>query len=234
MSKIRQLVSALLAISALTVIAPGHAETPTQEGQKVEKTQNFFNNVSDQVSDKLGAFVNTLSSPLITFRVTEKDEDCLARNIFYEAANEPEEGKVAVGMVTINRVKDGRFANTICGVVNQRTVFVRHREIAKTEMVQKGWFGRPETVVKKELVVQSVPVCQFSWACAFVRIPKVTDERWEDAKRIAHSLINEEYPQWEAKYENAMYFHAAGIRPIWASAKPRLGRVGGHVFYADN
>ena len=236
MSITRKVVLALVAVSALTVMAPGHAEAPTQEGQPVvvAQKQSFFGTVSDGVSDRLGAFVDTLTTPLITFKVTEKDEDCLARNIFYEAASEPEEGKVAVGMVTINRVKDGRFANTICGVVNQRTVFVRQRELTRTEMVAKGFFGRPEPTVVKQIQVQYVPVCQFSWACSFVRVPKVTDERWEDSKRIAHSLINEEYPQWEAKYEKAMYFHAVNIRPTWASQKPRLNRIGGHMFYADN
>jgi spore germination cell wall hydrolase CwlJ-like protein len=214
-------------------MAPGHAEAPTEEGQPAVQKQNFFSNVSNSVSDKLGEFIETITTPLITFKVTDKDEDCLARNIFYEAANEPEEGKVAVGMVTINRVKDGRFAKTICGVVNQRTVFVRYKEISKTEMVAKGFFGRPEPVVKKELVVTSVPVCQFSWACAFVRVPKVTDERWEDSKRIARALLNQEYPQWEAKYQNAMYFHATNIRPVWAHQKQVVNRIGGHYFYAE-
>jgi len=226
-------VLALVAVSALTVMAPGHAETPTEEGQQVEKTQSFFSTVSDQVSDKLGSFIETLTTPFITFKVTSKDEDCLARNIYFEAASEPEEGKVAVGLVTINRVKDGRFANSICGVVNQRTVFVRHREIAKTEMVASGFFGRPVAVAKKELVVQNVPVCQFSWACQFVRMPKVTDERWEESKRVARAILNEEYPQWEYKYQNAMYFHAAGIRPVWVNQKVYVARIGGHKFYED-
>ena len=35
-----------------------------------------------------------------------KDLDCLARNIYYEAGLESEEGKVAVGLVTINRSQD--------------------------------------------------------------------------------------------------------------------------------
>ena len=35
-------VLALVAVSALTVMAPGHAETPTEEGQQVEKTQSFL------------------------------------------------------------------------------------------------------------------------------------------------------------------------------------------------
>ena len=233
MSITRKIILALVAVSALTVMAPGHAEAPTEEGQPALQKQSVFSNVSNSVSDKLGEFIETITTPLITFKVTDKDENCLARNIFYEAGNEPEEGKVAVGMVTINRVKDGRFANTICGVVNQRTVFVRYKEVSKTEMVAKGFFGRPEPVVKKELVVTSVPICQFSWACAFVRVPKVTDERWEDSKRIARSLLNQEYPQWEAKYENAMYFHATNIRPVWAHQKQVVNRIGGHYFYAE-
>jgi len=233
MSITRLVLSALVAVSALTVMAPGHAEAPTQEGQPVVQKQSFFSSASDQVSDTLGSFIDTLTTPLITFSVTSKDEDCLARNIYYEAGGEPEEGKVAVGIVTINRVKDGRFSNSICGVVNQRTVVLRHKELTKTEMVQRGWFGRPEAVVKKELVVQNVPVCQFSWACAFVRVPKVTDERWEESKRIARALLNDEYPQWGYKYQNAMYFHAAAVRPVWASQKAYVARIGGHKFYED-
>ena len=232
MSMIHRALTVLIAVSALTVMAPGHAEAPTEEGQPVVQ-QNFFGSVKEQVSDKLGTIVDVLTKPLITFNISNKDEDCLARNIFFEAANEPEEGKVAVGMVTINRVKDGRFANSICAVVNQRTVFVRSKEVARTEIVQRGWFGRPEAVTKKEIVITSVPVCQFSWTCAFIRMPKVTDERWEESKRIAKALINRDYPLWEAKYETAMYFHSTGIRPVWANQKTRINRIGGHIFYAD-
>ena len=234
MSITRKVLTALVAVSALTVIAPGHAETPTQEGQPVEKKQNFLDDVSTQVSDRLDALVGVLTKPFITFSFNNKDEECLARNIYYEAATEPEEGKVAVGIVTINRVKDGRFAKTICGVVHQRTVFVRNREVAKNEVVQTGWFGRPESVTKKEVVVQQVPVCQFSWVCSgFSRKPKVNDERWEESQRIAKSLLNEGYPLWEAKYENAMYFHSTGVKPVWAHQKGYIGRIGGHKFYED-
>ena len=51
----------------------------------------------------------------------QSDLECLARNIYYEAGSEPEEGKAAVGLVTINRSRSGNFPTTICGVVNQRT-----------------------------------------------------------------------------------------------------------------
>lgn len=45
---------------------------------------------------------------------------CLADNIYYEAGYEPHEGKVAVALVTMNRLQDPRFPKDICSVVKQR------------------------------------------------------------------------------------------------------------------
>ena len=42
---------------------------------------------------------------------------CLAKNVYFEARNQPLAGQLAVVSVTINRVNDKRFPNTICGVV---------------------------------------------------------------------------------------------------------------------
>ena len=50
-----------------------------------------------------------------------KQLDCLTKNIYWEAATEPFEGKVAVAQVTMNRVDSGRFGNDVCGVVYQKT-----------------------------------------------------------------------------------------------------------------
>jgi spore germination cell wall hydrolase CwlJ-like protein len=52
--------------------------------------------------------------------VNQKELTCLAENIYHEAAGETLAGKMAVGLVTLNRVRSGRFAKTVCGVVNQR------------------------------------------------------------------------------------------------------------------
>lgn len=45
--------------------------------------------------------------------------DCLAKTIWFEAKGEPERGQIAVGHVVLNRTKDPRFPNTVCGVVTQ-------------------------------------------------------------------------------------------------------------------
>ena len=46
---------------------------------------------------------------------------CLAQNVYFEARNQPLAGQMAVISVTVNRVNDGRFPNTICGVVYEGT-----------------------------------------------------------------------------------------------------------------
>ena len=54
-------------------------------------------------------------------RDTQTQIDCLARNIYFEAGHEPAQGKVAVALVTLNRVNDSRFPKDICSVVKQKT-----------------------------------------------------------------------------------------------------------------
>lgn len=45
--------------------------------------------------------------------------DCMTQAIYYEAANEPENGKRAVAQVVLNRVRHPAFPNSVCGVVYQ-------------------------------------------------------------------------------------------------------------------
>ena len=46
---------------------------------------------------------------------------CMAQNLYYEAAREPYEGKLAVAQVTMNRTRDPEFPKTVCDVVYQKT-----------------------------------------------------------------------------------------------------------------
>jgi spore germination cell wall hydrolase CwlJ-like protein len=52
---------------------------------------------------------------------------CLALNIYFEARGEPDEGKLAVGHVVMNRVLSGRFPGTVCDVVQQGGEIRRYR-----------------------------------------------------------------------------------------------------------
>ena len=50
---------------------------------------------------------------------TQKQVECLAKNVYYEAGGESEPGKRAVAFVTLNRVAMG-FGPDICSVVQQK------------------------------------------------------------------------------------------------------------------
>lgn len=52
-------------------------------------------------------------------QVSDKELWCLATAVYFEARGESYRGQVAVAQVVLNRVKDYRYPNTICGVVFQ-------------------------------------------------------------------------------------------------------------------
>ena len=78
------------------------------------------------------------------FRLTEAT--CLAKNMYFEARNQGLAGQLAVSLVVMNRVKDERFPNTICGVIEQR-------------LISKWWLK------EKGKIVPIRNRCQFSWFC---------------------------------------------------------------------
>ena len=50
---------------------------------------------------------------------SDEDRRMLALNLYHEARSEGREGMAAVGWVTLNRVADPEFPNTITGVITQ-------------------------------------------------------------------------------------------------------------------
>lgn len=67
--------------------------------------------------------ITTEALPAEVVTIDEKELNCLARNIYFEARGEGIEGMKAVAAVTMNRVKSDRFPNTVCGTVHQRKQF---------------------------------------------------------------------------------------------------------------
>jgi len=220
----RTIINIIVAVLALTVIAPGHAD---------ETQKSFLDNAVEIGQYQLDTWIQTIARPWVTFKVTSRDEECLARNIYFEAGSEPEEGKAAVGIVTVNRVLDGSFGKTICAVVNQRTMIARSTVVPVTEYVQTGFFGGTEPVTTTKTVINFRPVCQFSWVCAFVRMPTLSNPAWEESQRVARELLKDGYAGYRAKYADALYFHSNAVRPAWARHKNFVAKIGGHTFYSD-
>lgn len=98
----------------------------------------------------------------VTLKERERQLDCLAQNIYYEAGSESFEGKAAVAQVTLNRVASGKFPNDICKVVYQKNV-----------------------------VIDKV-VCQFSWYCEQpARKNYVNVARFEESEAVAKKVLLE-------------------------------------------
>jgi len=193
-----------------------------------DNSNSSYSIVTD-ATERVEGILTTIVNPIHY----TKELDCLARNIFYESGSEPREGKIAVGMVTINRSQDDRFPNTICGVVKQRTVTSVPKQVSTTTMVKTGWFNKPEKHVETKTVWNQLTVCQFSWSCMKVQTPKENDPRWVESKQVAQELLTGGYDDYRPKYGNLEYFHATFIHPAWKGLK-RMARIGGHIFYASN
>lgn len=104
-----------------------------------------------------------VSSPdVVSIRTREKQLDCMAMNIYREAGYESFEGKVAVAQVTMNRVKDGRFGDDVCGVI-----------------------------YKKSVIMDKV-VCQFSWACdSAAKTRPVNAAAYQESYAVAKKVLLE-------------------------------------------
>ena len=83
-----------------------------------------------------------MNNTSVTAEVRNKQLECLARNIYYEAGNQPFEGKVAVAQVTINRAESGQFPKDICQVVYQKNV------VYERVLCQFSWYCETATMMR--------------------------------------------------------------------------------------
>jgi N-acetylmuramoyl-L-alanine amidase len=121
-------------------------------------------NVTANKIYKLQDGVLISSKDIITIKDRERQLDCLAKNIYHEAASEPFEGKVAVAQVTMNRVESGKYPADVCGVVYQKNVFM-------------------EKVV-----------CQFSWYCENGgKAPIRSNEMYQESMAVAKKVLLENF-----------------------------------------
>jgi len=126
---------------------------------------------------------------------------CLVSNIYFEAAQESTAGKLAVALVTINRVKDQDFPNTICGVVFEG----QHR---KDLLCQFSWTCSP-TVGK--------------------HVPKQTTG-WEQSEKIAKIVMFQKESIVDIT-GGAIYYHADYVNPKWSKIHTKVVTIDRHIFY---
>ena len=110
---------------------------------------------------------------------------CLTKNIYYEAAFEPFEGKVAVAQVTMNRVASGAFHSTVCGVVYAYKQFSWTLDNTRKIRDRKAWEASVDLAVA--VLTRSIPLPNFS---ALYFHTKQVRPHWNRNKRVVAVIGN--------------------------------------------
>lgn len=137
----------------------------------------------------------------------KKELMCLAKNIYFEAGNQSYIGKVAVALVTKNRVGDKRWPNTYCGVVEQ----------GPTWSTKNG---------------EKFPVkykCQFSWYCDGKTDVPFLGEKWKESTQIAEIIYFTNLI--DNILDRATHYHADYVSPAWSKHLEKVTQIDRHIFY---
>ena len=129
---------------------------------------------------------------------------CLAMNLYHETRGETLAGNIAVGYVTMNRVADPRYPDTVCGVVHQ----------AKYH----GW----------DLVNPIKNRCQFSWYCDGLSDNPQDGKAMLESVLIAQHIIAGTVTDIS---EGATHYHATYVNPYWSGDMTVVLEIGQHIFY---
>ena len=141
-------------------------------------------------------------------QATSSELSCLALNIYHEARGQSIAGQIAVGQVTLNRVKDDRYPNTICEVVMQGP----HRA---------SWKGTGEMIPIKNR-------CQFSWYCDGKSDKVKQHKAYGNIVKLSKLLISQDLIDITS---GATHYHAHYVSPSWAKRKKRTTKIEDHIFY---
>lgn len=192
----RLMITAVMLLCSFNVMAEDEIEQP-------EPILSSINSVGEAIID----FRNDILSMVIpTVRIPNdvhpKEIKCLADNIYFEAKNEPIEGKLAVAEVTLNRVGHPQYPHTVCGVVWQQN---KDRRTGKK-------------------------VAQFSWTLdGKPDVPK-SKETYEEIYALAEEVLL--YGMDSAIVgSETLFYHATYVKPRWSRSMVKVIRIGNHIFY---
>lgn len=143
-------------------------------------TQHFHHLIDMKMAE-----VEPAHKPFITMAQREKELECLAKNIYYEAGSEPFEGKVAVAQVTINRTQSKDFPKDICAVVYEKNI------------------------------VYNKVICQFSWYCEQqTKVRPIHAATYKESEAVAKKVLLEGF-RLDIIREDTLYYHADYVNPRW-------------------
>lgn len=147
---------------------------------------------------------------VITSTAYASDENgetyCMAKNIYFEAGNQPIAGKIAVSQVVLNRVYSSAYPDTVCDVIYQ----------AKWK---ENWKGNQMPIRNQ---------CQFSWFCDGKSDIPVDSATWMLSLMVASSVMGGDYGDIT---EGSTHYHADSVYPYWADSLNETVIINNHIFY---
>ena len=84
---------------------------------------NFIKRMASGVVLSALCTLGWIGSINTAYALPAKEIECLSKNLYHESRNQGKQGMLAVAHVTLNRLRDSRFPNTVCGVVYQKSQF---------------------------------------------------------------------------------------------------------------
>ena len=148
------------------------------------------------------------TAPVLTWEplIAQSEIECMAKNIYFEAAVESTAGQLAVAQVTLNRVKSKHYPNSVCEVVYEGP---------------KDANGFP----KRDR-------CQFSWYCdGKGDEPKNKGKLWNTSHSLAKYVLTRQRDLIDIT-DGATHYYATYIdAPRWARQKRITTSIDQHIFF---
>ena len=149
----------------------------------------------------------TAAQKLEVIETLEPQTFCMAQNIYMESRNESTAGLVAVGNVTMNRVRSPDFPNSICEVVFEGPHY--ESKVSGRHFPNKNR-------------------CQFSWYCDGERDIIKSKKRFWEIYALSERIIKEDFVDMT---DGALFYHADYVTPSWSFKMKKKVVIDRHIFY---
>jgi spore germination cell wall hydrolase CwlJ-like protein len=131
----------------------------------------------------------------------DRDIDCLARAIYFEARGEPLAGQTYVARVVLNRVDNPFYPATVCAVVYQND------HLKNACQFSFACDGVPERIADADAFEIALAIARRNIGCD------------KDCRDTGGPM------------SRSTHYHATWVAPRWAHKLRRTGKIGGHIFY---
>ena len=158
------------------------------DNDRISSVEHEMAEIKDEVThlrEDIGVIKDSiLESRGISIKHTQREFDCLVRNIYFEAGIEDDLGKYAVAQVTLNRLSIEHWGEDICSVVYAPAQFswTFDKKKAKIQPTDKNWERSVE--IAKNVLIRGHRVKPLERSL-FYHADYIKKPKWaDDSKRI--------------------------------------------------